>query len=139
VPVRLLPRTLLVAAVIWALPWTAVGLLVGLVGLATGGHARRRGRVIEFHGGAVTWLLRRLPKAPLAVAMTLGHTVLGQTEAALDITHEHEMVHVRQYERWGPFFVPAYLFCSAAAWLRGKDPHKDNPFERQAYREAPER
>ena len=35
--------------------------------------------------------------------MTLGHTILGQTDAALDISREHELVHVRQYERWGLF------------------------------------
>ena len=45
----------------------------------------------------------------------------------------HEMVHVRQYERWGPFFIPAYLACSLGLWLAGKDAYRDNPFEREAY------
>ena len=68
--------------------------------------------------------------------MTWGHVILGQTAAALDISREHELVHVRQYERWGPLFIPAYLLCSAVIWLRGGDPYRDNPFERQAYRIA---
>jgi len=123
---------------VWAGPWTLAGLLVGLLGLVTGGGAQRRGRVIEFYGGAVTWLLRHLPGGPFAMAMTLGHVVLGQTDAALDVARRHEMVHVRQYERWGPLFVPAYLLASLVLKLAGKDAYRDNPFERQAYREVPD-
>ena len=66
----------------------------------------------------------------------LGHVVLGSTQAALDISREHERVHVRQYERWGPFFVPAYLLCSLRCYLAGKDYYRDNPFEREAYRKT---
>ena len=36
------------------------------------------------------------------MALTLAYTILGQTDAALDISRDHEMVHVRQFERWGP-------------------------------------
>jgi hypothetical protein len=43
-------------------------------------------------------------------------------------------VHVRQYERWGPLFVPAYLVSSLVLWLRGRDPYWDNPFEVEARR-----
>ena len=81
--------------------------------------------------------LRRLPGGPLAMAMTLGHVVLGQTDAALDVAREHELVHVRQYERWGPLFVPAYLGASLVLWLAGRDAYRENPFERQAYDEVP--
>ena len=66
--------------------------------------------------------------------MTLGHVILGRTEAALDVARRHEMVHVAQYERWGPAFGPAYLLCSLWQWTRGKDAYRDNPFERQAVR-----
>jgi len=69
--------------------------------------------------------------------MTWGHVILGQTAAALDFSREHELIHVRQYERWGPLFIPAYLLCSAVIWLRGGDPYRDNPFECEAYRLAP--
>jgi hypothetical protein len=121
-----------IARLLWASPWTALGLLVGLVGLATGGHVRRRGPVVEFYGGVVPWLLERFPGTP--AAMTLGHVVLGRSIAALDVAHGHELVHVRQYERWGPLFVPVYLFCSLLLWCMGKDAYRDNPFEREAYK-----
>ncbi len=120
---------------IWASPWTAVGLAVGVLGLFTGGRVQRRCGIIEFSGGAVTWLLRRYPLHP--AAMTLGHVVLGQCPTTLDSCRTHELVHVRQYERWGPLFVPAYLACSAVIWIRGGDAYRDNPFEREAYAIAP--
>ena len=65
--------------------------------------------------------------------MTLGHCVITRTQADLDYSRQHELVHVAQYERWGPLFVPAYLACSAWMWLRGRDPYLDNPFEEEAY------
>jgi hypothetical protein len=63
----------------------------------------------------------------------LGHVILGQTDASLDISRAHELVHVRQFEVWGPFMGPAYLLCSAWMWLQGARPYRDNPFEREAY------
>jgi hypothetical protein len=64
-------------------------------------------------------------------AITFGHVVLAVDE--LDSpTLEHELVHVRQFERWGPAFVPAYLAASLWARLRGGHPYRDNPFEQQA-------
>ena len=123
-------------AIIWASPGTLLGLAAGMLGLATGGRVQRVGRVLEFYGGAVTWLLRRLPLIGGAAAMTLGHVVLGRSLDDLEWSREHELVHVRQYERWGPFFIPAYLLCSALLWIRGKNAYLDNPFEREAYGKA---
>ena len=125
-----------ILGIIWASPYTLIGLFLGAIGLCTGGSARIRGRVIEFHGGAVKWLILRLPHGQFTLAFTLGHTILGQSDASLDISHEHEMVHVRQYERWGPFMGPAYLLSSLFLWLTGRRPYRDNPFERQAYDEG---
>jgi len=65
--------------------------------------------------------------------MTLGHTVLGKTEASLDISRQHEAVHIAQYERWGPFMIPAYCLSSIHAWLTGRHFYRDNVFEREAY------
>jgi hypothetical protein len=64
--------------------------------------------------------------------MTLGHCVLGRTSRHLR-SRRHELVHVAQYEPWGPMFVPAYLACSVCMWLRGRDSYLDNPFEVEAY------
>jgi hypothetical protein len=124
-------------AIAWASPASALGLLAGLLGLATGGHIARRGRVLECHGGAVTWLLRNAPLIRGAAALTLGHVVLGLDPQALEDTRAHELVHVGQYERWGPAFLPAYGLCALALWLAGRRPYWDNPFEREAYRRAP--
>ena len=58
---------------------------------------------------------------------------LGQSDVSLDISRDHEMVHVRQFERWGPFMGPAYLTSSLVLWIVGRRPYRDNPFEREAY------
>ncbi|MFG0331218.1 MAG: GNAT family N-acetyltransferase [Phycisphaerales bacterium] len=129
---RLRPLRLL--AVLWASPYTAIGLAIGAVGLLTpGGRARLGPGIIEFHGGAVKWFVAHLPLGASTLAVTLGHTVLGQTAASLDRARAHELVHVRQFERWGPFMGPAYLLASLILWMRGRRPYRDNPFEREAY------
>lgn len=122
--------------VVWPSPWTFLGLLIGGLGLLAGSKVRWRPPVVEFHDGLVAWLLERVPRVDFALALTLGHVVFGRTVAALDITREHELVHVRQYEHWGPFFVPAYLLCSLVLSLTGRDGYRDNPFEREAYGHA---
>jgi hypothetical protein len=133
-PIAPLPRLLLRGvAALWALPWTLVGVAIGLVAVLTGGGYQRIGRVHEFHGGWLNQLLRRVPIAGGAAAMTLGQSVIARTIADLEYSRDHELVHVAQYERWGPLFVPAYLACSAWLWLRGRDPYFDNPFEEEAY------
>lgn len=120
-------------AYLWASPYTLLGLFLGIIGICTGGKARVHGRVIEFYGGGVKWLIHRLPNGQFVLAMTLGHTILGQTPASLDVAFDHEMVHVRQFERWGPLMGPAYLLSSLVLWFMGKRPYRDNPFEREAY------
>ena len=88
---------------------------------------------MEFFGGAVKSFLTCLPGGQFTLAITFGQVILGQSDAALDIAHAHERIHIRQYERWGPLMGPAYLACSAVLWLRGRRPYRDNPFEREAY------
>ena len=118
---------------IWAFPNTLLGLLIGGLGMCFGGRARFRGRAIEFYEGGTKWFLHRLPHGQFTLALTLGHTILGQTDASLDISRDHETVHIRQYERWGPFFLPAYFLSSLYMWLVGRRFYRDNPFEREAY------
>ncbi len=119
---------------LWALPTTAVGLLFLLLAMITGGRARVVQGVLEVHGGLVRFYLRygTLLRGG-AAAMTLGHVVLGRDQAALDRTRADERIHVRQCERWGPLFIPAYLLASLWALLRGRSAYRDNPFEREAY------
>ena len=124
---------------LWALPTTAVGLCAAALTLLTGGRARLVTGVIEVHGGFATFLLRKLVPLPGgATAITLGHVVLALDAAAHDRTRTHERVHVRQVERWGPFFFPAYLLASGYLWIHDCDAYFDNPFEREAYNMADE-
>jgi hypothetical protein len=120
------------AKVIWAFPNTFIGLVIGLMGLLFGGHVRRVGRALEFYEGGIKWFLHQLPNGHFILAMTLGHVVLGQTDASLEISRKHEAVHVSQYERWGPFMLPAYFLSSVYVWLRGRRFYRDNPFELEA-------
>jgi len=124
-------RKILVVA--WALPWSALGAAIGAAGLAgRGASVRCRAGAVEFHGPWIRWLLDWLPNQP--TAMTLGHVIIGRSPAVLERAGRHERVHVRQYERWGPLLVPAYLLCGLWLWLAGAGPYWDNPFEREAFR-----
>jgi drug/metabolite transporter (DMT)-like permease len=121
----------------WALPNTLVGLLLLPLALLRGGRIRLNGGVLELSGPALSWLLRHgVPIRGGARALTLGHVVLGRDEICLEDCSDHERVHVRQYETWGPLFLPAYFVSSVVALLRGEDPYLGNRFEREAYKQA---
>jgi hypothetical protein len=122
---------------VWASPATAIGLSLAPIVLYQGGTMQWARGVIEIQGGVVTALLNRGLLGGPAAAMTLGHVVWGCDQRCLDRTRAHELVHVRQYERWGPFFIPAYLLASLIAHLRGGNAYLDNPFEREAFEQAP--
>ncbi|MBM4076651.1 MAG: hypothetical protein FJ267_13560 [Planctomycetes bacterium] len=119
---------------LWVLPGSLVGLAATVLALLTGGTATVVDGVLEVHGGLISRILDRGNRwvGPIA-AITLGHVVLGSSLALLEHTRRHERVHVRQYERWGPFFIPAYLLASVWLLLKGHDPYRKNPFEVEAY------
>ncbi len=119
------------AAYLWAAPNSCLGLICGLL---LGGRFRIVAGVVEIEGPRVAGALRRL-WIP-AAAITLGHCVLGCSPQMLAATRRHERVHVRQYEWWGPLFLPAYLLMFLLLQLRGRDGYRENPFEIQAYRES---
>lgn len=121
---------------IWAFPTTAVGLLF-LPSVCFGARMQVVRGVIELHGGPVTWFLRHCTFFKNgAAAMTLGHVVLGISASALDSTRAHERVHVRQCERWGPLFIPAYFLASLYPLVRGRSAYWDNPFEVRARQQS---
>jgi hypothetical protein len=121
---------------IWVLPTSLVGLCF-LPDALTSGEARWVDGVLELHGRMTRFLLSHIPLSGGGVsAMTLGHVVIGQDAKLLEETRDHERVHVRQCERWGPLFIPAYLFMAVVMKCRGKRAYMDNPFEREAYEEA---
>jgi len=122
---------------LWAGPATLLGLSLIPIALLQGGMCRIVHGVLEVHGGIITKLLRRgLPWVGGGAAMTLGHVIWVCDPQCLERTRAHERVHVAQYERWGPLFIPIYLLASLIAYLRGRDPYRDNLFEREAFERA---
>jgi hypothetical protein len=121
---------------LWVAPNSLLGVLVALPVLWRGGFAKAIDGTIEVsrHDGRVPAGSRwhRLP----FVAITLGHVVVGVSDEALERLRTHEQAHVRQYERWGPFFLPAYGLASLVALVRGGRAYVDNVFEVEARRVA---
>ncbi|ABC75989.1 hypothetical protein [Syntrophus aciditrophicus] len=116
----------------WVLPVSCIGILLIPLVIFSGGAASITGGVIEIEGGILPFLLsRRRPNSTIE-ALTLGHVIIGRNHESLKRCRIHEQVHVRQYERWGPLFPPLYLLAGAVARLRGRDPYRDNRFEREA-------
>jgi hypothetical protein len=114
----------------WTAPTSLVGVLAGVLTLCTGGRVYPVAGTLEFHGGFSRWLARRVGFS----AMTLGHVIIGRDPESLNACRAHEQAHVRQAERWGPLFIPAYLAASVWAWRRGEHYYFDNWFERDARR-----
>ena len=132
-PLRLRPRLNLAARLLWAAPYSLLGLLVAAPACALGARLRRVDHTLECSGGVLgSWMLR-LPNRHRLVALTLGHVILAVDTTSLQWLRAHERVHVRQYERWGPFFGPAYLLESLWQTWRGRDAYLANRFEREAY------
>lgn len=125
-------------AYLWASPNTFLGLVAVALAICSGGKARWIRGTVEAHGGFATrFLSGYVPWIRHAGAMTLGHVILGRDQDCLDYSRDHEHVHVRQYERWGPLMLPAYLGSSLFLYFRGFDPYRDNPFEVEAYHRVP--
>jgi hypothetical protein len=98
-----------------------------------GGQVRVVAGVFEFHGGWLGQRLAALPHPFCFGAITLGHVILATCHHELTALRAHEHVHVRQYERWGIFFLPAYAVSSLWEVAHGRDGYTGNFFERQAY------
>ncbi|SEK91149.1 hypothetical protein SAMN05428989_1055 [Pseudoxanthomonas sp. GM95] len=130
-------KALVVAGIVWTLPNSAIGVLLGLAGMLRGAqvHLSRREYALVFS----CW-----PWGP-GGAITFGNTIV-QTGASLDVSchtyahtagrcieppvrlGDHERAHVFQYMVLGPLFLPAYLLCGGIS-VR-------NRFERAADRYA---
>lgn len=120
----------------WAAPNSLLGLVLTLTAWP-GGRVRVVAGVLEAHGPLLSRLLRAgTLLCGGAAAMTLGHVILGMDAECLAACRSHEHVHVRQYERWGPFFLPAYCIASVWVYVHGGDLYRDNLFEREAYRQS---
>lgn len=106
----------------WAAPMTAAGLVAGLT---SGARPSVRRGVLVFAGArgpAGAFLASRGFNA-----FALGHVVVSRTEPS-EALLTHELIHVRQAERFGPVMAPLYL---ALHVLYGYARH---PMERAARR-----
>ena len=121
---------------VWAAPATLVGLVGAAFALAAGASARRVEGTLEVGGGHVRGFVMRLPEGCRFGAITLGHVIIGLDAEVLARARAHERVHVRQYERWGPLFFPLYAASSLWQLALGRDPYRDNRFEREAFERA---
>ncbi|HWQ08814.1 MAG TPA: hypothetical protein VN436_06900 [Holophaga sp.] len=122
---------------LWAGPCSLAGLVVVSVALGMGAQARLRDGTLQVAGGRFASFLSRLPTRLRILAFTNGHVIFALSWSVMDDYRAHELVHVRQYERWGPLFPVLYLGASLLLKLRGRDPYFDNPFERAARRAEP--
>ena len=130
-----IPRVLWLIGVLWTLPNTLLGLLVGLALLPFGARA---------HIAEGTLAFKRMPKAN--GALVLGCVILHGGDS-LDIDcptyaarcgdapamqcvrlGDHERAHIHQYLLFGPLFLPLYFLCGGIS--------ARNPFERAADRYA---
>jgi hypothetical protein len=120
----------------WAFPVTCLGLAFIPLALVSGGAVSLLDGVLEVEGGLLNKLLSRISSRFSIDALTLGHVILGQNLESLSRCRDHERIHVRQYERWGPVFPFLYLLSSGWAWMRGRDPYAENRFEKEAFRRS---
>ena len=120
---------------VWAGPNSLLGLIAAIPVRVGGGQWQRLEGTLECSGPLVEWFFARCVRRPGIAAITLGDVILGVSPEVLARVRRHERVHVRQYRRWGPLFLPAYAAASLVLWLRGKDAYRDNPFEVAAYNE----
>jgi hypothetical protein len=125
------------AAYGWASPNSLLGLAAGMMMAILGSRARVVRGVLEFSGGVIGSLLMSRRLACPFRAVTLGHVILATDDVSLERSRVHEHVHVRQYERWGPFFLPAYFASSLWQLFRGGHCYRDNYFEREAFARSP--
>ena len=116
-------------AYLWALPITALGLILALIARVSGGTMHFRQGIVEVCGGFIGPLLRGNRFWNGGAAMTLGHVILARNADCLERSRQHELRHVRQFERWGPLLLPLYWLIGVWLRWRGLHPYLDHPIE----------
>lgn len=118
---------------VWVLPNTILGIALLPLAWISRSHVQVTDGVLEMCGGALAPLLCHcVPVHGGVMAMTMGHVVIARDRRALIATRAHERVHIRQFETWGPFFLPAYFLASLWAAVNGQGAYHGNYFEQQA-------
>ncbi len=121
-----------IVKLLWALPCSAVGIVLACIPLLAGGRAKWSSGAMEVtyreNQASCGKLARKLPFR----GIVFGHVILAVTCEELRIIGPHERVHVQQYGRWGPLFFFAYGASSIWQLIRGRSAYWDNHFEIQA-------
>lgn len=130
-------RGVFALGMLWTLPNSLVGLLVGVIGLAFGARMRWQPRELALvvrrwpwgRGGALTLgnLIVHTGEWLDTPCLTYAHRAGRDAEPPVSLA-DHERAHVYQYMLLGPLFLPLYLLCG------GISVH--NLFERAADRYA---
>jgi hypothetical protein len=132
-----LRRAGMVTGMLWTLPNSVVGLMLGFVGCVFGARIRWQPRELAL-------VVRRWPWGR-GGALTLGNVIVhtgdtldiscrtyahraGQGEEPAISLADHERAHVHQYLLLGPLFLPLYAICGGIS--------ARNRFERAADRYA---
>lgn len=121
-----------IAKLLWASPYTALGLTLGSAVLLAGGSARWASGALEVTYRESDASCGKLARTMRFRGIVFGHVILAVTSEELQNIGPHERVHVEQYERWGPAFIFAYGASSAWQLFRARNPYWCNYFERQA-------
>jgi hypothetical protein len=98
--------------------------------------------VLEISSPAFAWFLggfwfRSLTGGDGFAAATIGHVIVARNAQCMLGCRDHEHVHVRQCERWGPLFPFAYVGAGLYATWAARSLtayYRDNPFEIEARR-----
>lgn len=106
--------------------YTTAGFFCGLFSLPTSIKFVKRPFAFIFQVKTFWWAIGYMKKAR---AMTVGHVILlGPKTEALDL--EHELIHVKQYEKM-PFIFPFLYYLELF-----KKGYKNNKYEVEAYQLA---
>ena len=126
-----------IAGILWASPYSVIGLVIGPLACAPAAVREFAiGSSSSMAGGGFLVCPSSARRRVCAGVYAGPYHSRSIGALALTFARAHEMVHVRQYERWGPLLGPAYLLCSFVLWLMRRRPYLDNPFEREAYDES---
>jgi hypothetical protein len=117
---------------LWALPYSMIGLTFAAILLLAGGKARWSAGALEVCFRQSSAQCSKRTRELSFRGIVFGHVILAVTAEELQMIGAHERIHVQQYERWGPLFFIAYGLSSLWQLLHGRSPYWDNHFEIQA-------
>lgn len=108
---------------IWALPNTLIGLAYGGIGTLFGAPPvwNSQDGILEF---------KNMPEWMMPSAMSLGHVHLFGPNHYIPSVRKEELLHTRQAEILGPFYLPLHALSMGISVLTGGGTHGNNPLEK---------